>query len=84
MEFLIQLGFFAILLTIGLLFGTLAEKRHYARLREDEAAIGHESDDAYQAHHHHRHHHQSLAFLAPQSVHRATASRLRYSSICSV
>lgn len=39
MEFLIQLGFFAALLTIGLLFGTLAEKRHFARLREDEAAL---------------------------------------------
>ena len=53
-------------------------------LREDEAAVGDEPDNAHQADHHHCHHHQSLALLATQYTHRATASRLRYSSTCSV
>ncbi len=39
MELLVQFGFFLTLLVVGLLFGSLAERRHYRRLREQEAAL---------------------------------------------
>lgn len=39
MELLIQIGFFLALLVVGLVAGTLNERRHYRRLREDEAAL---------------------------------------------
>lgn len=39
MELLIQFGFFFTLLVIGLVAGSLAERRHYRRLKEEEAAL---------------------------------------------
>lgn len=39
MELLIQLGIFATLLLIGLVFGRLSERRHFKRLAEREAAL---------------------------------------------
>jgi uncharacterized protein YbjQ (UPF0145 family) len=39
MELLFQFGFFLTLLVIGLLFGTIAERRHFRRLAEQEAAL---------------------------------------------
>jgi uncharacterized protein YbjQ (UPF0145 family) len=39
MELLFQLGFFLTLLVIGLLFGSAAERRHFRRLVEEEAAL---------------------------------------------
>ncbi len=39
MELLIQFGFFLTLLLIGLLFGTLAERRHYRHLQARESAL---------------------------------------------
>jgi uncharacterized protein YbjQ (UPF0145 family) len=41
MEAFIQLGVVAALLAIGLLLGSLAERRHYRSLREREAALRH-------------------------------------------
>lgn len=38
---LIQLGFFVILISIGVIFGGINERRHFKRLREDEAAFSH-------------------------------------------
>jgi hypothetical protein len=38
-ELLIQVGFFLTLLVVGLLFGTLAERRHFRELAEQEAAL---------------------------------------------
>lgn len=37
MEFIVFIG----LLCIGVIFGTMNERRHYKRLREDEAALSH-------------------------------------------
>jgi uncharacterized protein YbjQ (UPF0145 family) len=39
MELLIQLGFFLTLLTIGLLFGRLAERRHFRSLQQRESEL---------------------------------------------
>jgi len=39
MELLIQLGFFAGLLAIGLVFGTAAERRHFSSLKQREADL---------------------------------------------
>lgn len=39
MELLFQFLFFLILLVVGLVAGSIAERRHYRRLREDEAAL---------------------------------------------
>ena len=39
MELLFQFGFFLALLVIGLLFGSAAERRHFRRLAEQEAAL---------------------------------------------
>ena len=39
MEFLIQVGFLLVLLTIGLVFGTAAEKRHFGSLKRREADL---------------------------------------------
>jgi uncharacterized protein YbjQ (UPF0145 family) len=39
MELLFQFGFFLTLLVIGLLFGTLAERRHLRKLAVEEAAL---------------------------------------------
>ncbi len=39
MELLIQFGFFLALLVAGLLFGSAAERRHYRRLKAQEAEL---------------------------------------------
>ncbi|MFN2427175.1 MAG: YbjQ family protein [Candidatus Binatia bacterium] len=39
MEWLIQVGFFAVLLAVGLIFGSRNEKRHYRRIEEQEALL---------------------------------------------
>lgn len=39
MELLIQLGFFALLLVIGLVFGRATEKRHFRDIQRREAAL---------------------------------------------
>ncbi len=39
MEALIQLGFFAVLLLIGLIFGVAAEKRHFKEIQRREAEL---------------------------------------------
>ncbi|HSW14953.1 MAG TPA: heavy metal-binding domain-containing protein [Solimonas sp.] len=39
MELLIQFGFFLFLLVVGLLFGSMNEKRHFRQLKEQEAAL---------------------------------------------
>ena len=39
MDLLIQIGFFLGLLTVGLLFGTINERRHYRRIEVKEAAL---------------------------------------------
>ena len=41
MELLIQLGIFAALLALGFLAGSRAERKHYASIREREAALRH-------------------------------------------
>lgn len=39
MEFFIQIGFFAVLLLVGLFFGSRNEKNHYGRIAEQEAGL---------------------------------------------
>ncbi len=39
MELLIQFGFFLALLIVGLVAGSAAERRHFRRLQQDEAAL---------------------------------------------
>ena len=41
MGLLIQLGIFAALLALGFLAGSRAERKHYASIREREAALRH-------------------------------------------